>query len=313
MHVLGKVLAVFNVLMVILAFAYFLPVDWGTRKSWAHSYYRHELVLKGLPLNNEETDPDGRRLVDKMSENTKKQIFQGAGKDVATQMEEIKNVRSELEGKDEAQLKGILSNMARTGAERDEILGGKLGKSELITRIFEDVDKAEKEKNASALRAAIAHVLFNVYEKDEKEKRLPVIVGLKEYAREANQEADALLAMAARVRRAMQRDLASFEARYPQLIKDIQTLAEKIEDAKKQLEFQEQLWKSHNSLVTKRTQDVEALKKAIFDARLATRRAMDELAKEQKLYYQAEDEAGKRAKENQQLEREIRQKEHVGE
>ena len=44
---------------------------------------------------------------------------------------------------------------------------------------------------------------------------------------------------------------------------------------------------------------------------VATKRAMEELTNEQKLYHQAENEAGQRAKQNQDLEREIRQREHV--
>src|SRR5262249_7481321 len=114
-------------------------------------------------------------------------------------------------------------------------------------------------------------------------------------------------------RRGMQRDLSAFEAQYPQLVKDIQVLAEKIADANKNLEFQVALEKSHNSLVSKRLQDLNDLKKAIFDARQATKTAMDQLTNEQKLYHKAEAEAGQRAKENQDLEREIRQREHVGE
>jgi hypothetical protein len=218
--------------------------------------------------------------------------------------------------------------MARTGAERDEVFEfEKLKKEGAKTKpdkdrlevlenkfndpkslVFEEVDKA---KDPAARRSAIAHTLFNCYEKDDKEKRLLIVIGLKEYAREVNQEAEALIAMAARVRRGMQRDLSAFEAQYPQLVKDIQVLAEKIDDAKKQLAFQDDLAKSHNSLVMKRTQDVSDLKQAIHDAKLATRTAMEQLTKEQKLYHQAEAEAGQRAKENQDLEREIRRREHV--
>jgi 4'-phosphopantetheinyl transferase EntD len=140
---------------------------------------------------------------------------------------------------------------------------------------------------------------------------LPVIIGLKEYTREVNQEADALIAMAARVRRLMQRDLAAFEARYPQLIQDIQILAEKIEDSKRQLEVQEKLSASHNSLVMKRNQDMTELKKLIFEAREATKKAIKTLSDEEKLNFQAEAEVGKRAKENLDLEGEIRRREHV--
>ncbi len=303
MSIAGKILAVFNVLAALAAFIYFLPTDWGTRQSWAYSYYRHELILDGLPLDNDEKDNEGYVLANKVSENTKKQIFQGAGTPVTTQMEEIELVKGRL---DDASVQEILANMARTGPERDEIRS-KLpdGAKDLI---FKEIIEA---KDPAAKRSAIAHVLFNCYSDDDKAKRLPVIVGLKEFAREVNQEADSLIAMAARVRRAMQRDQAAFEARYPQIIEDIQILAEKIEDSKKQLEVQEQLSKSHNSLVMKRAQDVSELKKLIYEAREATKKAMNTLADEQKLNFQYEREVGNRAKENLDLECEIRRREHV--
>jgi hypothetical protein len=310
MSTLGKVLAVFNILMALAAFFYFFPTDWGTRQSWAYSYFRHELVLDGLPLDDQEKDTEGHLQKDKISETTKKQIFQGLSNPVSTQKEEIDNVRRAMQNADPGRLKEILSLMARTGPERDEILATDAQKlqPEAITRIFEEVDKA---KDPGTLRSAIAHVLFNSYEKEDKEKRLLIVIGLKEYTREVNQEADTLIAMAARVRRGMQRDLSAFEAHYPQLVKDIQVLAQKIEDANKQLQFQVQLEKSHNSLVSKRLQDVADLKRAILDAKVATKRAMEESTNEQRLYHQAEGEAGQRAKENQDIEREIRQREHV--
>jgi hypothetical protein len=310
MSTLGKVLAVFNLLIILAAFFYFFPTDWGTRQSWAHSYFRHGLVLDGLPLDDQEKDTEGHIQKDKLSEAELKQMFQGAGTQVSTQMAEVKSVRDKLQGESADRLKEILSTTVRTAAERDEILATPAGKlqPEAITRIFEEVDRA---RDPGALRSAIAHVLFNCYEKDDKEKRMLVVVGLKQFASEVNQEAETLMEMAAQVRRDMQRDLSAFEAHYPQLVKDIQLLAEKIEDAKKQLAFQDELSKSHNSLVMKRTQDVAELKKAIFDARLATKQAMDNLTNEQKLYHKAEAEAGERAKQNQDLEREIRQREHV--
>src|SRR5205823_4836166 len=217
MSTLGKVLAVFNILIVLAAFFYFFPTNWGTRQNWAYSYYRHELVLDGLPLDDQEKDTEGHLQKDKLSEETKKQIFPG-GTPVSTQMEEIKRVRDGLQNVPADRLKEILSTMARTGPERDEILATDAQKlqPEAITRIFEEVDKA---KDPGALRSAIAHVLFNSYEKERREKRMLVVVGLKEFATEVNQEAETLMEMAAQVRRDMQRDLSAFEARYPQLVK----------------------------------------------------------------------------------------------
>jgi hypothetical protein len=321
MSIAGKVLAVFNVLAALAAFIYFLPTAWGTRQSWAYAYYRHELVLDGLPLDKEEKDTEGRALVDKMSDTTRRQLFQTAGTPVDTQTAEIDRIRGTME---EAKALEVLKNMARTGAERDEVFAFEQGEKSNLDKaerdrlqekfrdpkalVFEEVDKA---KDPSSKRAAIARVLFNAYTDEEKEKRLPVVIGLREFAREVNLEADAVVAMTARVRRGMARDLTSFEASYPQLIKDIQVIAEKIEDAKKQLEVQEGLSKSHNTLVMKRTSDVAEIKKSIYEAKQATQRAMTALANEQKLLFQAEAEVGKRAKENEDMEKEIRRKEGV--
>jgi hypothetical protein len=318
--------------MALAAFFYFFPTGWGTRQSWAHSDFRHELVLDGLPVNDEVKDTEGHVVKDKISDADLKQIFPG-GNPVRTQTEEVNRVRGSV---DADRALEMLKTMARTGSERDEVFeyqklkqqGEKAvpdkarkeyeARKEYLENKFQDpkaivFDEVDKAKNPGALRSAIAHVLFNSYEKDDKERRLPIVVGLKEFSLEVNQEADALVSMTARVRRGMQRDLSAFEGQYPQLIKDIQVLNDKIEDSKKQLEFQEQLRMSHNSLVMRRIQDVEALKKAIFDARQATRQAMETLTKEQKLYFQAEAETGQRAKENLDFEREIRKKEHAGE
>src|SRR5438132_7517610 len=283
MSTLGKVLAVFNLLMILAAFFYFFPTGWGTRQSWAHSYFRHELVLDGLPLDDQEKDTEGHIQKDKLSEAELKQMFQGAGEHVSTQMAEVDKVRNEcnqLANNDPAKLKEILSTIVRTGAERDQVLATDPAQlQDPVARIFDEVDKA---KDPGARRSAIAHVLFNVYDKERREKRMLVVVGLKEFAGEVNQEAATLMEMAAQVRRDTQRDLSAFEAQYPQLVKDIQVLAQKIEDAQKKLAFQEELSRSHNSLVMKRTQDLAELKRALSDARLAMQTAMDKLANEQK-------------------------------
>src|SRR5207249_3223492 len=120
MSTLGKVLAVFNLLMILAAFFYFFPTGWGTRQSWAHSYFRHELVLDGLPLDDQEKDTEGHIQKDKLSEAELKQMFQGAGAPVSTQKKEVEDVRQSLQNADPARLKEILSLVVRTEAERDQ-------------------------------------------------------------------------------------------------------------------------------------------------------------------------------------------------
>ena len=49
MSLFGKILALLNIFGA-LGLVYVSMLDYGKRQSWAYSYYRHELVLNGLPL-----------------------------------------------------------------------------------------------------------------------------------------------------------------------------------------------------------------------------------------------------------------------
>src|SRR5713101_2000353 len=108
MSIAGKILAVFNLIVIFCALVYFpltgagiLPADWGIRHSWAYSYFRHELILDGLPLDKDQKDNEGYLLVDRLSENTQKQIFQGLVNPVTTQIQEIDRVRQDLQNEGE--------------------------------------------------------------------------------------------------------------------------------------------------------------------------------------------------------------------
>src|SRR5215471_11112220 len=57
MSMLGKVLACLNVLVAI-ALAVLVALDYGKRQAWAYSVFRHDLAVKGIPLNPEELGPD---------------------------------------------------------------------------------------------------------------------------------------------------------------------------------------------------------------------------------------------------------------
>jgi hypothetical protein len=335
MSMLGKILAVFNVLAALL-FIYILMQDYGSQEDWAYTDFRYSLVLTGLPVDSEEVDEDGIPIVSKIRDATAQQLFQSVGGEPKkTLLDEVARVKGKVGEADKDKQAAILGPMARTGAERDALLQKiKEGKGQDIldkvfhnvqlrrlqesadpfTAAFQDVALTEgsKVRDPGEMRESAAHLLFNCAADDKERERVAVVVGIKAYANEVNREADALYSMVQRVRQEMQRDLSDFETTQPTLVKRIQESAERILDAQNQLEKQNELVKSHSTLAMQRETDLKELQRKLAEARDATTNARNLLTKEQQYYFDAEAKVGKLAKENQKLEQELRAKEKVG-
>jgi hypothetical protein len=134
MHILGKVLIVL-VLIATGAFVYLAVATWSERQQWTYIYFRHELAIKGLPLeagpatDDPETVPfrfdyDGAGGIDTLAKKTLEEIFQqargpqpAAGDPakadppvpgptgqvwVASQAEEVERVRQHVQGRIDA-------------------------------------------------------------------------------------------------------------------------------------------------------------------------------------------------------------------
>ena len=127
MSMMGKILAVFNVLAALL-FIFILSRDYSEQEKWAYADFRHELVIDGLPVDKEEKDVDGIPIVSKISDVTAQQLFQTAGgQPVKTVVDEIQRVKGKVksdldslanEDQKRAKLETILGPMARTGTPR---------------------------------------------------------------------------------------------------------------------------------------------------------------------------------------------------
>src|SRR5262249_12719588 len=99
MSLFGKFLAFLNLLGVI-GRGCLAALDYGKRKSWAYSVFLHERAVHGLPLDENDTDAEGRRLVDKLGEQTLRDLFaQAGGSPVRTQVEEVQRVKDQLGSK----------------------------------------------------------------------------------------------------------------------------------------------------------------------------------------------------------------------
>jgi hypothetical protein len=98
MSLFGKILALFNIIGAVALFC-LAAMDYGKRQSWAHSVLRHDLTLRGLPLNDQEKDKQGRPLVDMIGESTLAAMFSGVGTPVKTQLEEVTRVQGLINSK----------------------------------------------------------------------------------------------------------------------------------------------------------------------------------------------------------------------
>jgi hypothetical protein len=132
MSTLGKVLAVLNVLAA-LALGALIAMDYGKRESWAYSVFRYDLAIQGLPLNKEETGPDGRPAVNLLGKQTQQELFaQAGGQPVLTQVDEVAAVEQRVQAKiqeaGEDKPKQIvayarfLTPLATSNAQREEYL-----------------------------------------------------------------------------------------------------------------------------------------------------------------------------------------------
>jgi len=97
MSLFGKLLAIFNIVAVFGAVA-LIGMDYAKRRSWEYAVFRQELMMNGLPLDNEERDEQGRLLVENVGPQTQKELF-GGNAPVTTQTDEVKRVQDSLTSK----------------------------------------------------------------------------------------------------------------------------------------------------------------------------------------------------------------------
>src|SRR5262245_35692609 len=119
------VLAGVNILLAIV-FVWLASASWGKRYAWSYAVFRHDLAVRGLPVDANEPDENGDAIAEHLTERTLQDVLKG-GPVVKTQKDEVearfKQLRGELEGGDEAarRQRGIelLQHLARTGGERE--------------------------------------------------------------------------------------------------------------------------------------------------------------------------------------------------
>ncbi|HEY7307977.1 MAG TPA: hypothetical protein VH643_01320 [Gemmataceae bacterium] len=131
MSLLGKLLAIVNVLAVVGALA-LMGMVYGKRSTWQYQVFRQQLMETGLPVDPAERDEMDRSLAGKIDSETQKDLFKDAAPNapVATQLDEVKRVKDELNRKIEGagdkkkqiyMYSRILTPMAVTYEQRKEL------------------------------------------------------------------------------------------------------------------------------------------------------------------------------------------------
>lgn len=133
MSLFGKILALLNVFGAIALFVLAI-LDYGARQTWAHNVLQHELLLEGMPLDDDERDAQGRPMVHALPQKTVADHFASVGGNPqATQVDEVKRLQAafdrELDSKTPREqtyyLARLLLPLSDNYGERQEMLAAR--------------------------------------------------------------------------------------------------------------------------------------------------------------------------------------------
>src|SRR4051794_10819131 len=105
MSLFGKILALLNVFGAI-GLACLALLDFNARYKWTHAVHFHDLLVRGLPVNDAEADSDTVPRVRRLKSDEKTLVKEAqdlfstvGGSPSATQMEEVDMVKADLDAK----------------------------------------------------------------------------------------------------------------------------------------------------------------------------------------------------------------------
>jgi hypothetical protein len=342
MSLFGKVIALL-VLVTGGALFFVAGMDWAKRQQWADATRQVEIMLKGLPVDEKETDTQDVPKVADLRKPLLDTLFAKAGgSPVKTQMEEVDRVKRKLEESINGapdrpaqvkELAGILLALAETNADRERYL-------QLIDKPAEDqfdalqsafnlaFDDAKKqgapEKGAKAAqdlrRAAIAHLLFRVADvlwqkenpappgllESKTYDRLLMVVGLEALAGEVDRRADQLKTAAQDVRDGIDRDRNTFLDAHRRQVQGLMDAADELDRRQGLLKIQANLVADQKRVVALRQADFDRMTEDLKKAQDLTRKKIDSQMKmEQELFKDRQDLRDAYSA-NQELERTIR-------
>jgi len=325
MSTLGKVLAVFNVLAAI-AFLVVAAMDYYSRQSWAYSHFRHELALHGLPIDPQDDSwrLPGRSISAAFGRDANKDLFPPNG-GPATQEDEVRGTATAMkQGVDGAAdinakraiiAEHLLPELSRA-EERDEVLRELLalkdqaGVDALMNRFNGIAERALNPRaDREARRRAIADFLYNFEYSAERHARVERVVGLEQYVAAAERHVVRLRDMIARDQRVMADEQTSFVAQYQGTLPELTILGDQLKALQDKLIEQKDLVQKHTALRNARQAEVNTLNTQLAEAKQSVARERAALAGIQRELFAVQQDVAEAQARNQQLERELRNKE----
>jgi hypothetical protein len=323
MATLGKVLAVFNVLAAI-GFLVVAGMDYNRRQSWAYSHYLHQLAVSGLPLDKDDDTGrlPGRTISEQFGKDATKVLF-GTAEGPKTQGEEVGatiaafkngvNAAPALKAKQAFVAEHLLPELGRA-EERDDVIRELLtvkdqaGIDTLVAR-FEAIGNRVTNGDRETRRRAIADFLYNFQYTDDWHKRVQAVIGLEQYVAAAERQTVRLLDMVARDRRVIAEEQAAFVAQYQAALPELTVLAAKLKALDDKLTEQKDLVQKHTALRNARKTEVMTLSNQLAAEKQTEAKERGALAAVQQELFAVQQDIAKAQERNQQLERDLRQKE----
>jgi hypothetical protein len=325
MSTLGKVLIFLNILAAV-AFAGIAAADWGKRQEWSYAVFRQDVALDGLPLDDQEKQPDGTRTVDLLSDATAQDIFRAVGADpVKTQLAEVRRQQGRLRAEIEAlpneadkraKIGAVLLPLTTTIGDRDK-LAAQIQRDP-IENLMSDAGPfgqafapaLDPSIEPAARRKAVAHLLLNLSDPNTTEyQRALAVVGLNAYATEAERQSIALRDMTHRATTALASEAGAFDADYNRILADLRYLADQLTDRQAKFNEHQDLATRQNALLTRRQADVTELRQQIEQTRQAVAAEQAKLAAEQQRLFEVQRAVATGVAKNLELEQQIRQQE----
>ncbi len=295
MGLLGKTLAILNILAAI-GFLVVAIMDYGKQRAWSTLTFQQDLLIQGLPLDEEEKDFNGEVVSKKIGPATLEQL-QSGGQPVTSQVAEVKQRQSALQSAitgagDEAEqrkkMAEILLPVATTFGEREEIkqkiatepLDQLMGDDGPFKTLFREALEGKTTSrfqpaeggagirpiSGDLRRQAIAHLLFNLGDKPPGyNQRLQGIIGMEAYLQEVTNQIAVNKSLLDAYQAAIARESLPFEVKHRQLLHDLITSAGHVQEEREALHKHEISRDTHRALVGKRKQDVTDLL-ALIDA-----------------------------------------------
>jgi hypothetical protein len=312
MGLLGKILAIFNVLAAI-GFLVLAVMDYGKQRAWSTAIFQEDLLRDGLPVDDTEKDFDGEIISKKIGAYTLQQLLTG-GKPVTTQLEEVNQRQSALndsiaQAGDEAtqrkKMAEILLPLATSFGEREAMknhiatdpLDQLLGDEGPFKTAFREAREGKVAPKITApgtdsvstrgigkglRREAIAHLLFNLGDKpDNYDQRLQGVIGQKAFVGELANQSAVNRQLLDEYETAIRLESKPFESQHHELLSQIVASAQHLQEQRDEAQKQETIRDSHKAMIGRRQEIIADMQARVgaaqkqLDATLARQKELE--------------------------------------